>query len=231
MTLPFVIAFNGPPKIGKGWIAQNLKSILPFHTKILSFAEPLRQNCFDATRWEDRSPEGYARFKETDFEGETGREMLIRIGNGMRAQDIHYWSRQLTDSREYLYPEGQIVLIDDLGFADEQAWLENNSSGFATVVIAPTHYSIGSQWEGDSRFCLVPQGGFRTMNSTLALESFRRRLENAQSHQSTNIDSRFNWFFALMAGPLGEQSPGESVRHFVSDSPRIPMVGEEHGES
>lgn len=230
--LPFVIALNGPPKIGKGWVCQQLMNLLPFHTKIMSFAEPLRQYCFDRVKWEDRTPEGYARFKEAIIPtGETGREFLIRIGNGMRTKDIHFWSRILTSHPSYSDCPGQIILIDDLGFPDEQTWLQNHSSGFATIVIAPTQYSIGQQWERDSRFCLSPISGFRTTTSTNAIEILKRRLENAQSYQTTRLDDRFNWFFTLMAGPVDESGISETVRFLLPDNARVPMVGEKHRES
>lgn len=198
---PLVIALNGPPKIGKGWLADKLThGLLPFRSRVMSLAEPLREEILRRFKWEN-NPESYAKFKEHVFpDGLTGREHLIAHGNGMRERDIHYWSRQITQNPKF--NDAPIIVIDDLGFRDEQDWLDDHAERLMTIVIAPSQYSIGCLYHDDSRICLNPRGGYRAITSSEALRIFIERLKNANPYESSIVEKRAHWFDALMERPL-----------------------------
>lgn len=194
--MPTIIALNGPPKIGKGWLSFQITNYFRLdpigkksdvQVRIMSFAEPLRQEVLRRERWQGT----YDEFKEHVFsDGLTGREKLIELGTTKRAEDIHYWSRQLTES--HLFRSSQLVIIDDLGFRDELDWLAASTSDLITIVMAPSQYSIGCRYHNDSRECVAPRGGFRTTDSSRALELFKEFWSNRQANadSQTPIASR-----------------------------------------
>lgn len=199
---PLVIALNGPPKIGKGWLAEKLTHLLPFHSRIMSLAEPIKLEAMSRDRW----AESYAEYKDHIFEdGLSGRDHLIRLGEYKRSFDINYWNRQLTDNPKFADPDAPIILIDDIGFPAEREWLSDQADRVLTIVMAPTRYSPGCIWEGDSRVCLHQhQGGIRALNSDSALRIFKERLTDAESCLSTDTTQRTVWFDALMGRSVVE---------------------------
>jgi len=194
---PLVIALNGPPQVGKGWFADKLThGLLPFRSRVMSLAEPLREEVLRKFGWEN-NPDSYGKFKKHVFpDGLTGREHLINHGNRMRAIDINYWSRQLTQNPKF--SDAPIIVVDDMGFPDEQTWINDHAERLMTIVIAPSEYSIGCIFMNDSRICLNPRGGYRTTTSNEALRIFIERLKNANPYESTLIEKRPLWFSALM---------------------------------
>lgn len=194
---PLVIALNGPPQVGKGWLADKLThGLLPFRSRVMSFAEPLREEVLRRFGWEN-NPESYGKFKKHVFpDGLTGREHLIAHGDEKRAKDVHYWSRQLTQNPKF--SDAPIVVIDDMGFEHEQVWLYDHAERLMTIVIAPSQYSIGCFYLNDCRVCLKPLGGYRTTTSNEALRIFIERLKNANPYESTIVEKRARWFDALM---------------------------------
>jgi len=200
---PFVIALNGPPKIGKGWLAEKLTHLLPFHSRIMSLAEPIKIEAMTRDRWSG----SYAEYKEHIFaDGTSGRDHLIQLGEKQRTYDINHWNRQVTENPKFADPDAPIIIIDDIGFPAERVWLSDQAERIMTIVMSPTRYSPGCIWEGDSRVCLHQhEGGIRALNSDSALRIFKDRLTDAESYVSTHTAQRTIWFDALM-GRLVEQS-------------------------
>lgn len=193
---PLVIALNGPPQIGKGWLAEKLTHIMPFHSRIMSIKQQLINESLIVDRWDG----DYADYKLHTFEdGLTGREHMFELAAKHRARDPNYYTRALTESRLFSDPDAPIIILDDLGFPNERQWLSDHAERILTCVIAPTRYSPGCIWENDIRVCLHQhQGGIRALNSDSALRIFKERLTDAESCLSTNTAQRAVWFDALM---------------------------------
>lgn len=199
---PLVIALNGPPKIGKGWLAEKLTHLLPFHSRIMSIKAELEKETMTHDRWTGT----YADYKAHVFaDGLTGREHMFDLAAKRRAGDINYYTRALTESRLFSDPSAPIIILDDLGFPFERHWLSDHVERLLTVVIAPTRYSPGCIWEDDIRVCLHQQeGGIRALNSDTALRIFKERLTDAESHVSSDLAQRTVWFDALMGRSVVE---------------------------
>lgn len=194
-TGPFVIGINGPPQIGKGWLAGQLSKILPYNSRIMSLAEPLREEAMKRDRWTGL----YEDFKKHVFlDGQTGRDRMIQLGAARRAVDINYWSKRLVTNPKYRDEGMPIILIDDLGFPDEQIFLETHCEIMLTIVIAPFEICTGSIYMGDSRVCLNHYDGIRASCSGAALEKFKIRLKNAADCESSRIEERSIWFSRLL---------------------------------
>jgi len=199
---PLVIGINGPPKIGKGWLAAQIAPLIPYQTITMSFATPLREEIM-ADYGVPSTAKAYAAFKDSILpDGETGRDKLIAHGLKMREVDPVYWARRLTENPMFQYESIPVIIIDDLGFFNEQEWMLEHSERFMTIVMSPTYYSPSMIYEGDSRVCLPPIGGFRCTNSDLALKIFKERLANAEPHESANQKNL--WLDAIMERPVGQ---------------------------
>lgn len=182
MKLPIVIALNGPPGIGKTWLGDKLVPLLlqAKHGIVLA-----RFGLRDLI-WAEVAPmfnwnlDGYNDFKRHIFhDNVSGRDTLIQHAESKRAVDTHYWDRKYTESE--LYRNSDVVVNDSLRKPEEHDWLTRNSSHLITIVMAPTHCSIGQMFDGDSGICLHPRGGFRCHDSNTALSAFTARMKNDPS--------------------------------------------------
>lgn len=195
-----VIGVNGPPQIGKGWLCGQMSKLIDVPHRIMSHKEPIAREAMDEMRWTGK----YEDFKKHVFaDGKTGREHMIRIGEGKRAISVHHWSKIMTES--HLFRQSEVVLIDDLGFYPEQVWLMNHCDIFCTIVMAPVEYNPGMKFREDSRQCLIPLGGYRTHDSDTAFAHFKKMLADAKSLRPNSIaDSVTFSFRSLLANPLVE---------------------------
>ena len=193
---PLVIALNGPAKIGKGWLAEKLTHLLPFHSRIMSIKSELEQESMRVDRWTGT----YGEYKEHVFnDGLTGRQHMFELAHKRRALDINHYTRTLTESRLFADPDAPIIIIDDLGFPHERSWLADYSERILTIVMAPTHYSPGCIFKDDIRVCLHQhEGGIRAIDSNTALRIFKERLTDAEPHVSSDTSKRTVWFDSLM---------------------------------
>lgn len=190
---PLVIGINGPAGIGKGWLAGKLSQLIPLRSHILSFKEPIGSESMRRMNWRG----DYGEFKETLFDnGLTGREVMFEVGAEKRAIDINHYSRQLTENPKFT--DAPVIIIDDMGFFHEQDWLDRYSKRLMTIVMAPTKYSVGSIFEGDTRVCLPQRDGFRTIDSNTALKKFKDRLAHVPSDESIDNAQGAVWFSYLL---------------------------------
>lgn len=182
MKLPVAIVINGPPGIGKSWLAGKLLPLLTEEysgAMVTRFAlrEIIWGQVAEQMMW---APEDYEGFKQTIHpDGRTGRQILIDEAESKREVDTHYWDRQYTQAERYW--GSSIVINDSMRKPEEHDWLTHYSAHIITIVMAPTHYSIGSQYDGDSGICLHPRGGFRCHDSNSALSAFTARMKNDPS--------------------------------------------------
>lgn len=183
MNFPTVVALNGPPGIGKSWLAARIAGIIEGNRKIIGLKDLIWQEFNMHEQWAG----SYAAYKSHVFhDGTTGRERIINYAEGKRRVDLHYWDRQYTSSA--LYMNTEIVINDSLRKLEEQNWLFTHAKELITIVMCPTRYSIGCMYEGDSGVCLPPRGGFRTTDSDKALVMFKAFWAARQS-VSNDIDS------------------------------------------
>lgn len=194
-TGPFVIGINGPPQIGKGWLAAKITQLLPFNSRIMSITETMREEAMTRDKWVGT----YEEFKKHVFaDGQNGRERMIQLGNAKRAMNINYFTQKLTESPKFNDPSTPIIVVDDLGFFHEPAWLNQHCCAMMLIVIAPPEYCVGALYNGDSRVCLNHHNGIRAPNSSAALEKFKKRLANASDYESTVNSKRLLWFEHLL---------------------------------
>jgi len=200
-----VLLLNGQPEIGKSWLANQLHSILlaNFKTKRYSLAQPIREQATSELGWSGIHGT-YDEFKQTTFEwnGEriTGRKRMIDIGLEEVRKDQNHWCRQTY--QRIKEDKCELAIIDDCGFKHEVDFFMTYAFDLAVIVMAGTEYSIGAQYklpsgELDSRRCVYPLNGYRSINSTAALNEFNRRLDDAR-----NKPERYSNFWQGLA--LGE---------------------------
>lgn len=174
-----VIMLNGPPKIGKGWLAGHICSQISEYcqVRIMSFAQPIRDWAQSRYRFLDSE---YMEWKDSIIEsesGKSGRELMIDYGTARRAEEPEYFVRLMLENPLFRNMVNGIVIIDDLGFTNENEHMHANCQA-ATIVMSPTQYSPGMFWKGDSRQCLSPINGFRAIDSNTALGIFQARIHD-----------------------------------------------------
>lgn len=173
-----MIIVTGPIGIGKTWLADKICTMLEGNRKVIGLQPMVWLELQPKMNWH----EDYAKFKNHVFEdGRTGREHMIEYIETRRKKDVHYWDRRFIESP--LFKNTDIVINDSFRkFEEQQFYLERTN--LITIVIAPTRYSIGCMYEGDSGICLPPWGGFRAIDSDTALMRFKdfwRQKTNANS--------------------------------------------------
>lgn len=166
-----MIMINGAPGSGKttasdsikNWLAQEMPELTVIQE---SLAAPLRAQLHQRHHEFEHMLFDYAAAKSAIYEGETGREYMIRIGSLLRSNNENYfcdalWMRvrkQLELSRD------QLVIVDDLGFENELRyfpwahvlylpvrWWAAEDGGFPA---SHRYYAYGDQFDNDSRYCL-----------------------------------------------------------------------------
>ncbi len=195
LVSPFLIGINGPPGIGKSWLAKKLLTIVPawtnpFSVKILGLRAIIWEE-FKLTiraEWDIESGDYEAMKSHIFADGMTGREKMIQHAEMRRAQDIHYWDRIFLEQMEADPPT--ILIHDSMRMVEEQNFFLTHFKYMMVIVISPTRYSIGMQYDGDSGKCLPPTLGFRATSSDHALQLFVELLNNVESqeHPKNGLD-------------------------------------------
>ena len=143
-----------------------------------------RDFIWDEVQREFKWQSTYETFKAHVFaDGTNGRDAMIEWAEYRRSQNRHYWLHAMVESP--LFSQSELVINDSIAFPEEHDELLRLIPDFITIVIAPTRYSIGSFYDDNYRQCVAPIGGFRAINSDVALESFKKKLENAASAPTT----------------------------------------------
>lgn len=167
LIMKTMIGLNGPPGIGKTWLGLQLLRVIDGNRRILGLRELIWMEFQPIIHWTG----DYADFKSHVFEdGESGRQKMIDFADGKRAIDIHYWDRQYIESA--IFRDTDIIIHDSMRKREEQAWFKEHTN-LITIVMSPTHYSVGCLYHGDNGICLPPWGGFRVQNSDQALAKFK----------------------------------------------------------
>ena len=158
---PYVVAFNGPPRVGKDTIATELANLIDTYWDIsvhtLSFATPMREaamNLFGVQTYKE-----YNEKKDIPHPilGTTLRQFMISLSEKhmkpTMGKDI--WGRILHSQASGWWGKlPAIVLLTDLGFEEESKYIESQ--------VEPGHYWIAqlerldTNWDGDSRGYVTP---------------------------------------------------------------------------
>ncbi len=151
---PVVVALNGPPGSGKGWLTTNVLKFLIPDAVVCKPSDYL----FDMMKLDDLIPAelDYAVFKETQIDS---RQQLIDYATKKRGEDCHVFSRRVTDSPRYQV--ARVVILDNIGFDDEVWHFARHSSRMLILRLDVSHranepYRARSRrmrhnWAGDSR--------------------------------------------------------------------------------
>lgn len=199
-----IILINGPIGVGKTWLANKLRErSLEFQSDfrrradIVGFADPIRETirCMFPMRNLDTADE-WRTFKDavlieaedrvdsnriTDF---TGRDLMILIGNTLRAHDPSHWIKvflhhvRMKDSKN-LY--GFLHICDDWGFENEfQVPSTQPDFDILSVYIGESMVTEGPlrQFDNDSRFDLSRYSHIRAPNSSVAFEKVCQAITN-----------------------------------------------------
>ena len=192
---PLLIGLNGPPGIGKSWLAKKLLLAVPawtnpFNIKIFGLRSVIWEEFKETIRDEwDVDSDNYEAMKSHIFaNGMTGREKMIQHAEMRRAQDIHYWDQRFVAQIEADPPT--VLIHDSLRMVEEQNFFLRHFKHVMVIVMAPTRYSIGMQYDGDSGKCLPPTQGFRATSSDHAFQLFVELLNNVESqeHPKNGLD-------------------------------------------
>ncbi len=168
-----IIGINGPAKVGKSFFAKQVLEMVyggaaymgwdPTGIVIDRHIESLRHMLFafaDTFHAQliERNDDNYAKLKELDMHGRTGREWQIVWGTAMRAVDQNIFSKDLLN--RLIARKTTVALVDDFGFIDEVTFMENLPAEHTFELIYlgernPRKYKHLDQFDGDSRMCMV----------------------------------------------------------------------------
>lgn len=159
---PFVIAFNGPPHSGKDSVANELTKQLEasYVTKPLrvQLSLPMRL-AVCALLGLDYKESTYDRNKDMVdvLTGETFRQTMIRLSEEhVKPRYGHdYWCRAALSKQ---LPSTRVIVISDLGFPEEIAYLEKHYGANRVLTVNLTRN--GTNWDKDSR---VPVKGVQSI--------------------------------------------------------------------
>lgn len=153
MSLPIVIALNGPPGSGKSWIGKYILKMIPDAL----YVQPILEG-YVQMQEEGMAPKGmlYDDFKlQPD-----ARQRLIKASGVFRARDYNFFERRITDSEAYR--TARVVVIDNVGHTESEfSWYDLRSK-FSILVRLDTPFNelepvksrarrLKATWESDSR--------------------------------------------------------------------------------
>lgn len=174
--MTWLIGISGPLRIGKSWFCQQALPLFKDRVRILSVSDFIWEEVQFRVKWDGT----YEEFKWHTFDdGITGRDILIEHAEMRRRKDPYYWQKLLCSSPKFL--ESDVVFCESVANPVEQDGFLIAAKKFITIVIAPSQYSIGALYDDHYRVCLSPLNGFRVVNSGLALESLKQKLEDAKA--------------------------------------------------
>jgi hypothetical protein len=120
-----IIAFSGKAQSGKTTTANHISSLIP-NSIVASHAAPLKAKIVEEfgltfKDLRDRKKDIISFGKNSM----TIRELMIRVGRMYREIDKDFWIKQLLKSIKPEMDAGNLILIDDLRYANEYAALKN----------------------------------------------------------------------------------------------------------
>ena len=151
---PAVVALNGPPGSGKGWLTENvLKELIPDAVLCKPSDYLYGMMIIDGLIPDDMP---YDKYKELPY----ARASLIEYATAKRAEDPNTFSKKVTDSIRY--NRARVVILDNFGFDDEVLHFHQHSNPLLVLRLDTQHraaepYRAKSRriqnvpWANDSR--------------------------------------------------------------------------------
>lgn len=150
---PAVVALNGPPGSGKGWLAEKvLKELIPD-----AIIRKPSDFLFGMMIIDGLIPDGmsYEKYKELP----DSRHNLINYATEKRSEDPNVFSKKVTDSISY--NKARVVILDNFGFDDEVFHFHQYANPLLVLRVDVPHRAAEpyraksrrthSAWAGDSR--------------------------------------------------------------------------------
>jgi hypothetical protein len=204
---PAVIGINGPAHSGKTWLIKYLQRSIPDASVLYPSAELYR-----IMQEEGSAPKGmlYQDFKLL----KEARQRLIDRATELRAKDVHVFSRRITDSDAWR--SSRVVIIDNIGFADEIGWFDNRSTAAILLRLDAPYNEIEpmksrarrlkASWQNDSRAPVEHHTMLTAYDShqmVLLLEWLQRPLTREEAGPYYGIKSLWTRYFAAAKESTG----------------------------
>lgn len=169
---PYIVGFNGPPRVGKDTTAIALQSILDEWTDVPVHRQALAGTMRDgaaAILGMTGGDKWYNEIKDQPLQilnGKTFRDFMIDMSEVFvkKTYGNDFWARRLQHTNQsWWYKTPSILLVTDIGFSAEVEYFIENSSGYFNVVLdrAGLDFSVDSrnyvwsQHRGGTDYCLT----------------------------------------------------------------------------